>query len=46
MREIWSEENKYQIWLKLELAVAQGIEKYKIIPRGISSEIRKKSKIR
>jgi len=46
MREIWSEENKYQIWLKLELAVAQGMEKYKIIPRGISSDIRKKSKIR
>ena len=46
MREIWSEQNKYQIWLKLELAVAEGMEKYKIIPRGISSNIRKKSKIR
>ena len=46
MREIWSEENKYQIWLKLELAAAEGMEKYKIIPRGISSDIRKKSKIR
>jgi len=46
MREIWSEENKYQIWLKLELAVAEGMEKYKIIPRGISSDIRKKSKIK
>ena len=46
MREIWSEQNKYQIWLKLELAVAEGMEKYKIIPRGISSYIRKKSKIK
>ena len=43
---IWSEENKYKIWLDVEIAAAQAMEKYKIIPRGVSSIIKKKSKIK
>ena len=39
---IWSEKNKYKIWLDIEIAAAQGMEKYKIIPKGVSSIVRKK----
>ena len=45
IREIWEEKNKYQIWLDIEIAAAQAIEKLKVIPRGVSSKIKKKSKI-
>jgi Adenylosuccinate lyase len=43
---IWSEENKYKIWLDIEIAAAQAMEKYKIIPKGVASTVRKKSKIK
>ena len=42
---IWSEENKYKIWLDIEIAATQAMEKYKIIPKGVASTVRKKSKI-
>ena len=45
IKKIWEENNKYQIWLSIELAVAQAMEKFKIIPRGLSSKIKKKGKI-
>ena len=35
--KIWSEENKYKIWLDVEIAAAQAMEKYKIIPKGVSA---------
>ena len=38
---IWSEENKYKIWLDVEIAAAQAMEKYKIIPKGVSSLVKK-----
>jgi len=44
--KIWSEENKYKIWLDVEIAAAQAMEKYKIIPNGVSSLVRKKGKIK
>ena len=43
---IWSEENKYKIWLDVEIAAAEAMEKYKIIPRGVASIVKKKSKIK
>ena len=43
---IWSEENKYKIWLNIEIAAAEAMEKYKIIPRGVSSIVKKKGKIK
>ena len=43
--DIWSEENKYKIWLDIEIAAAQAMEKYKIIPKGVASTVRKKAKI-
>ena len=44
--DIWSEENKYKIWLDVEVAAAEAMEKYKIIPRGVASIVRKKGKIK
>tara|TARA_Y100000590_G_scaffold358678_1_gene414152 strand:- start:6146 stop:7441 length:1296 start_codon:yes stop_codon:yes gene_type:complete len=44
--QIWSEENKYKIWLDIELAAAEAMEKYKIIPRGVASIVKKKGKIK
>ena len=43
--KIWSEKNKYQIWLDVELAAAEAMEKLKIIPKGVSKSIKKKAKI-
>ncbi len=45
---IWSEENKYKIWLDVEIAAAQAMEKLGQIPKGVSgvsSIVRKKAKI-
>ena len=44
--KIWSEENKYKIWLDIEIAAAEAMEKYKIIPKGVSSIVKKKAKIK
>ncbi len=42
---IWSEENKYKIWLDVEIAAAEAMEKFKIIPKGVSVIVKKKGKI-
>ena len=44
--KIWSEENKYKVWLDIEVAAAQAMEKYKIIPKGVSKIVQKKGKIK
>ncbi len=44
--QIWSDENKYKIWLDVEIAAAQAMEKLKIIPKGVSSIVKKKGKIK
>ena len=46
LKAIWSEENKYKIWLDIEIAAAEAMEKYKIIPKGVSSVVKKKAKIK
>ena len=46
LTEIWSEENKYKIWLDVEIAAAEAMEKYKIIPKGVASIVKKKGKIK
>jgi len=46
LKAIWSEENKYKIWLDIEVAAAEAMEKYKIIPKGVSSIVKKKTKIK
>ena len=43
---IWSEENKYKIWLDVEIAAAEAMERHKIIPKGVASIVKKKGKIK
>ena len=45
LAEIWSEENKYKIWLDVEIAAAQAMEKLRIIPRGVASVVKRRGKI-
>mgnify|MGYP001393065820 CR=1 FL=1 len=45
LTDIWSEENKYKIWLDVEIAAAQAMEKLGQLPRGVSSIVKKKAKI-
>ena len=45
LKNIWHDYNKYSIWLKIELAAAEAMEKFKIIPRGISKKVKSKAKI-
>ena len=43
LTSVWSEENKYKIWLDVEIAAAQAMEKLGHIPKGVSSIVKKKS---
>ena len=45
LKDIWSEENKYKIWLDIEIAAAEAMEKYKFIPKGVASLVKKKGRI-
>jgi len=45
IKKIWEESNKYQIWLDIEIAAAEAMEKIKIIPRGVSKKIKNSAKI-
>jgi len=45
MVQIWEPKNKFKIWLDIEIYAAQAMEKYKIIPRGVATKVRKKAKI-
>ena len=45
IKNIWEDKNKYLIWLEIELAAAEAMEKLKIIPKGVSKKIRLKAKI-
>ena len=43
--DIWKDHNRYSIWLNIELAAAEAMEKLKIIPKGIAKKVRAKAKI-
>ncbi|MDC3185508.1 adenylosuccinate lyase [Candidatus Pelagibacter sp.] len=45
LTNIWSEENKYKIWLDVEIAAAEAMEKLGHIPRGVSLVVKKRAKI-
>jgi len=45
LADIWSEENKYKIWLDVEIAAAEAMEKLGYIPKGVSLAVKKKSKV-
>tara|TARA_Y100000590_G_scaffold417979_1_gene518240 strand:+ start:6111 stop:7403 length:1293 start_codon:yes stop_codon:yes gene_type:complete len=44
-KKIWEDQNKYQIWLDIEIAAAQAMEKINAIPKGVSTKIKKRAKI-
>ena len=45
IKDIWEDYNKYTIWLNIELAAAEAMEKLKIIPKGVVKKVRSKAKI-
>ena len=45
LKRIWEDQNRYTIWLQIELAAAAAMEKFKIIPKGVVKKIKSKSKI-
>ncbi len=45
IKNIWDEKNKYRIWLKIEIAAAEAMEKLKIIPRGVAAKTKRKARI-
>ena len=45
IKKIWEEKNKYQIWLDIEIAAAQAMEKLNVIPRGVAAKVKKRAKI-
>ena len=45
MKNIWEEYNKYSLWLDIELAAAEAMEKLKIIPKGVVKKVKSKAKI-
>jgi len=45
LRNIWTDENKYKIWLDIELAAAEAMEKLNIIPKGVVKKVKSKAKI-
>ena len=45
IKSIWEDYSKYSIWLEIELAAAEAMEKLKIIPPGIVKKIKPKAKI-
>ena len=45
LKKIWTDYNKYSLWLEIELAADESMEKLKMIPKGITKKIRKKAKI-
>ena len=46
LKSIWEDYNKYSIWLKIELAAAEAMQIYNIIPKGVVNKVKKKSKIK
>ncbi len=45
LTDIWEEENKYRIWLDIELAASESMENIGLIPKGITKAIKSRAKI-
>ena len=45
IKNIWADYNRYSLWLEIELAAAEAMEKLKIIPKGVVKKVRSKAKI-
>jgi adenylosuccinate lyase len=42
---IWSEDNKYDIWLKIEIYAVEAREKAGLVPKGVSERLWKNAKV-
>ena len=45
IKSIWDDFNRYSIWLDIELAAAEAMEKLNIIPKGVVKKVKSKAKI-
>ena len=45
IKRIWEDHNKYTIWLSIELAAAEAMEKLKLIPKGVAKSVKSKATI-
>ncbi len=45
MVQLWSQENRYQTWLKVELAACEAMEHVGIVPTGTAAAVRAKATI-
>jgi len=45
IKNIWDDYNKYSLWLDIEIAAAESMEKLKIIPKGVVKKVKSKAKI-
>ena len=45
IKNIWADYNRYSLWLEIELAAAEAMEKLKIIPKGVVKKVKTKAKI-
>ena len=43
MTSIWEEENKFNIWVNIEVAALEAMEKLKIVPEGTSVQVKEKA---
>jgi len=44
MAKVWTEENKLQKWLEVELAALEGLAQYGYIPKDVPAKVRSKAK--
>ena len=45
IKSIWEDYNRYSIWLDIELAAAEAMEKLRVIPKGVVKKVKSKAKI-
>jgi len=45
LKDIWEDKNRFTIWLEIELAAAEAMEKFKIIPKGVVKKVKSRAKI-
>ena len=45
IKNIWDDYNKYTIWLEIELAAAEAMEKFRLIPKGVVKKVKSKARI-
>ena len=43
MTDIWEEQNRFEIWVKIEIASLEAMEKINIIPEGTATRVEKKA---